>query len=246
MSNSDDYFSDMPEFVINDNDAEQLLQRDPDVHPHLDELATALEALNPDHLDFDVDSRAGRFSLRASALVREGSPKAAGGFLTRLVPRFGPVLVAVLVLAGATGLATTANASVPGDFLYGLDQAMEKVGVYNGGIDERLAEAEVLAERGETSEALDHLANSLPEDAGPASEALLRAAERLSTSGSSFVHPSLSEMLEWMATTDAEGREFGQGVAERARELGQGNGNRPENPGNGNGPPAEPPGRSGK
>lgn len=56
-----------------------------------------------------------------------------------------------------------------------------------------------------------------------ASDDLRRAAEAVLSNGSEQsleVRTAVAEMLQWMSTTDAEGREFGQGVAERARAIG--------------------------
>jgi hypothetical protein len=65
------------------------------------------------------------------------------------------------------------------------------------------------------------------EQASPnAADALEAAAERfgLHDNPSHMVRENVAEMLEWIAETDATGREFGQGVAERAREIGAGQG----------------------
>lgn len=56
----------------------------------------------------------------------------------------------------------------------------------------------------------------------PASEALLAAAAMIRENGSEAsadVHARVSEMLTWMATTEATGRDFGHGVSLRARGL---------------------------
>lgn len=55
-----------------------------------------------------------------------------------------------------------------------------------------------------------------------ASEELRRAAEAVLSGGSEQslrVRTAVAEMLQWMATTDAKGRDFGQGVAQRARAI---------------------------
>jgi len=52
---------------------------------------------------------------------------------------------------------------------------------------------------------------------------LRRAAEAVLSGGSEQslqVRTAVAEMLQWMSTTDAQGRDFGKGVAERARAIG--------------------------
>jgi len=191
--------------------------------------------------------------------------------------RLAPVLAAagaVFVLAGMTGVAAAADSSVPGDALYGVDRALENIGIGNGGITERLTEAEVLALDGDTEAALAHAGTALAEAGDERSaEALQATAERLRGVGSEAsetVSDNVADMLEWMATTDETGRAFGQGVAERARNIGadkgksdppsseRGNSGKEKTngndggiepagrPGNGNGPPQDiPPGQGG-
>ena len=69
--------------------------------------------------------------------------------------------MSILALVVFSGLGLAANAAVPGDFLYGLDLAMEKVGIGAGGIEERISEAQGLADRGQHAEAADHLKASI-------------------------------------------------------------------------------------
>jgi hypothetical protein len=81
--------------------------------------------------------------------------------------------IAVAVSTGAftlvslTGVGVAADRAVPGDFLYPLDRALEKVGLTSDIVEERLLEAITLAERGDmvlavqtANEALDELARS--------------------------------------------------------------------------------------
>ncbi|GBD85865.1 hypothetical protein BMS3Abin02_02286 [bacterium BMS3Abin02] len=65
------------------------------------------------------------------------------------------VLAASVALAAVTGgVGAIANQSAPGDPLYGVDIALEHVGVFNGGTTERLQEAQRLV-------AQDHIAEGL-------------------------------------------------------------------------------------
>lgn len=122
---------------------------------------------------------------------------------------------------GVVGGAAAADDAAPGDALYGVDRALEDLGIGDGGVDERVDEAIVLDEAGDSEGALEHVVEAVEEDSA-SSEALLGVAERLRTNGSEAsaeVHERVAAMLEWMATTDATGRDFGQGVSERARGL---------------------------
>lgn len=141
--------------------------------------------------------------------------------------RLAPIMAAasaLFVLAGMTGVAAAADSAGPGDILYGIDRALENIGVGNGGVAERLSEAEALALEGDAGAALDHAGDALAEAGDRLSaEALLATANRLRSQGSTASRTqkeSVAEMLEWMANTDETGRSFGQGVAERARNIG--------------------------
>ncbi len=177
--------------------------------------------------------------------------------------RFTPVLtttaLVMALLVGTSGLAFAANSSAPGDALYGIDRALENIGIADGGVSERLAEAQELVDGGEPVAGLEHAAEAYEDSGDQASaSALLATAEtlRANPNGSDNaidVRNGVADMLEWMATTEVTGRDFGQGIAERARQLGQAK-DKPNPPGqsegrqgnegngNGNGPPDGVPG----
>jgi hypothetical protein len=94
------------------------------------------------------------------------------------------VLAGTVALASVgTGLAVVADGTSPGDALYGLDRAMERVGVLDGGAAERLAEAEGLV--GVDLPAAMETAGEAAEaaGAGDAVEALNQAAARVALGG---------------------------------------------------------------
>lgn len=188
-----------------------------------------------------ADLAPGITTLRSLAIAPDGAHAARAGAVLAGVAASGNSPLAVpaasgssrwrvraaiaggLALAGAglVGGAAAADHAAPGDALYGLDRALEVVGVNDGGAAERIAEAISLDEAGDTEGALEHVAESLEGDEG-SSAALLAAAELIRSNGSEAsaeVHARVADMLEWMATTDATGRDFGQGVSERARGL---------------------------
>ncbi len=96
------------------------------------------------------------------------------------------VAAAALLVVGTAGLAVAADGAAPGDALYGVDRALEKVGLGSGGATERLEEASSLVERGRVAVGLDHAANALSELKGSpeiegAEAALHHAADQVST-----------------------------------------------------------------
>ena len=62
-----------------------------------------------------------------------------------------PASVLAIVLSFG-GVAYGANGPVPGDTLYGLDAALENVGIGGGGLEERLSEAGELIDDGQVDE----------------------------------------------------------------------------------------------
>jgi hypothetical protein len=129
--------------------------------------------------------------------------------------------VAALATVGVGSAAVASDGAAPGDLLYSVDQAFEAIGIGDGGIQERLDEATKLTENGQPDQALEHAANAYRKEGNDeAARALVQAAVSVQNQGaerSAEVRAQVSEMLQWMESTDAEGRNFGQGVSERAR-----------------------------
>jgi hypothetical protein len=121
------------------------------------------------------------------------------------------------------GAAVAADGAAPGDLLYSVDRALETVGICGGGTEERLQEAVKLADGGNLDQALRHAASAFGAEGDEDSAgALANAAEAVANQGSEQsleVRSRVSEMLTWMETTDAKGRDFGQGVSERAQTI---------------------------
>lgn len=229
MSRRDDYLDEMFTKRLSDEDVEAVLSgHSPDV-PELAEVALVLGRLDSS-LFAPTREDAAIFAYKASAVVREGESTelAATARFRRglsLTPRFAPAAVAAILLFGMTGVAFAANGSAPGDALYGIDRAMEVVGIGNGGAHERIAEANVLAEHGQTAEALDLLAESLDEESTEASQALEDASVRIreldaGSDNAKAVRSSVADMLHWMSLADLNREGFGHSVAERAKEIG--------------------------
>ncbi len=106
---------------------------------------------------------------------------------------------------------------------------MESMGIGDGGLSERLAEAGSLIKDGRVGQGLTAAAGAIAVQAGPsdgyarqAAEALLAAAESVARSGdaaSASVRAQVAEKLRFLATTDLAGNEFGQAVSDLARGI---------------------------
>lgn len=146
----------------------------------------------------------------------------------RLAPRLAGALTIVLLLTSFTGVAFAADDAVPGDTLYGFDRAIERIGMNDGGLRERLTEADALASRGQVDDGLAHATEALAEQSGTdaaadqAHAALLGAANALANCASGDVphlRARVAEMLKWMAGTETTGEEFARGVMAKASEI---------------------------
>ncbi len=132
--------------------------------------------------------------------------------------------IGALALSFAAVGAASADESAPGDALYGLDRALEVIGLGAGGVQERVDEATRLSDEGDDEGAIEFLSQELGDDGvSNAPVALMNAAATIRANGSESsadVHAAVADMLEWMAQTELTGRDFGQGVADHARMIG--------------------------
>jgi hypothetical protein len=167
------------------------------------------------------------WDLARAAVPRPAPP----GVLGRLRTRAAAALAAAFVTVGGLGgVAYAANGATPGDFLYGLDRALEAVGIGNGGASERIAEAIVLVEEGATGHGLAHAAKVVPDEAGNA--AVLTAADAVGPDVDTEVYDEVLALLTYLS--DNVGHIDGPTVAEYARAI---NGNQGGGPGSPIGPP---------
>jgi hypothetical protein len=137
------------------------------------------------------------------------------------------VAATVMSVGGLGGVAYAANGATPGDFLYGLDRALEAVGVGNGGASERIAEAIVLVQQGATGHGLEHAAGIVPDEAG-AGAAVLIAAEGVGFNVTAEVQDEVMALLTYLS--ENVGNIDGQTVAEFARAIHGNQGGAPETP----------------
>ena len=223
MSLSDGYYTDMSKSSVSDRQLAAALagteSADTDV---VDELVRGLRA-EVEMIGLPQDSES--HILAAMAAVTEPVPQVVAPHVPvsprRLRARLASVMASIMALLLATaGVGLAADGAAPGDPLYGLDLAMERVGIGNGKANERLSEAIALAEAGQLIRGLDHAAATLatlPDQAqaAAASEALADAAARLLENGNTptGVGDLLSDLASFLGTGD------GQSVAETARKI---------------------------
>ena len=149
------------------------------------------------------------------------------------------VLSAAFAMLLATAGIGLADDAVPGDPLYGLDLALENLGIGDGGASERAQEVLQLLAEGERGRALGHAAETvatLPEGASAAAaqEALQAVADKFSEDDSK-VPDGVAELLAALAESVGSGD--GESIAEIAKAI---------RASVGNGPPIAPPGLSGE
>ena len=137
-------------------------------HEDLADIASFLANIRDDVVAAPTPAEVDRFARRAASIARSAVAP------TRTATRPGrdrisltalrthsATAVAIVALAVFSALGLTANAAVPGDLLYGLDLAMEKVGIGNGSLQERLSEATVLIDRDDQAGAIELLSSSI-------------------------------------------------------------------------------------
>lgn len=164
-------------------------------------------------------------------------------------PRKAVVVLVTTALFGISNvaLAATADPAIPGDALYGIDRAYERVadlaGLGGPRVTERLAETGALVEQGRLAEALELVQETLGkvlESDDPQAEL-----EELTAASANVPGPVSDLVLEGLvavAQGTAAGNLTGEDVAALARELGEqlreARSNRPDDAG----PPAGVPG----
>lgn len=252
MSDFGVYDDEMLNNRFSDQDVERLLSGGMPEDEDLAGLAPILETLHGGERRPLPEERIARFAAQAAEIAMSTRPEPAGTavpertttrsrrFVLALRQKMATGLAAALLLSGMTGVAVASNHAAPGDPLYGLDRALEAVGIGDGGAAERIAEAQVLFNQGQIAEAVAHAAEAVEVTkiegeseieanieaitSEEASDALLTAAEKLrgNTDGSDHaidVRNNVATLLEYMATTTDTGSDFGQGVAALARQI---------------------------
>jgi hypothetical protein len=243
MSGFDDYEDEMANNRFSDSDIEQLLSGRATANVELSALAPVLQKLREQSIRGVSEDEVAAFAVIAAEAARSAIPvvskpgreAAPARRLRFLRPRLATALTLVFLLSGMTGLAFAADGAAPGDALYGLDRALERIGIGNGAAAERIAEAQALFQEGLVSEAMAHTAGAieesddgiLGEDASDAAEALLGAADAVTSTDqgeADAVRASVAEMLSWMAANASSedpltGSEFSEMVAGFAKGI---------------------------
>jgi hypothetical protein len=266
VSGHDDCIDDMSPTQATDQDIEILLSggvpRDPGIAA-LDGFVQALRSLRPEQ---QPDVRVSQLVAQAASLAGEGASSPPS---LRLVPRprrrfsfrLAPMAAALsgFLVMGMTSVAVAADGAAPGDFLYGIDRALENLGVGDGGIDERITEAGDLMTHGAPVDALIHLDESLVDDEDQVTEEVTARVQIHLDLADSMINPTAVDVQVTVASIRAfieahrgngvgvDGSEFGQGVSENAKGddqqptgegasgsqgQGQGNGNQGQGRGN--------------
>ena len=223
---------------ISTDNAERLLSGAP-TDGGLDDLALLLGALRTAESPAVDSALVDRFAIEAAAIARRSQDRPAITAPTatvrlRLRHRVATVAAAItLVLGSGAGMAIAADGAAPGDALYGLDKALERVGIGDGGAAERLQEATDLATAGQLARGLEHAAEVVaashdgePGDVSDAvTEALRTAAERLSTivapnggTTGEQLHKAVADVLGYLS--DNVGDVDGRKVAEMSQKIG--------------------------
>lgn len=226
---------------ISDQDIERLVQGNGPENEELARLGEALQSWQADFTRTPTDEQVAAFASQAAVIARqtrpEPTPKAtrapSKNRFRALKAKLATAMAAVLIVSGMTGVAVASDGAAPGDALYGLDRALESVGINNGGAAERIEEAQALLDAGLVGEAVEHTAEAFEDDetATEVVNALLNAADRVRTNAgnrnATDTANSVADMLETLAAAE-KGPGFGQMVSEMARNI---NGTTPEKTG---------------
>ena len=236
MRRGSDYREEMFNTTFSEDEMEQLLTGSPDASGELSDLAEFVEMMRSLDNNYPSESAVNRFAAEAASLARAARPPAAGARSSHrrsrlrwaLRPQVATVALLVLMVAGMTGVAAAADAASPGHQLYGLDRALERIGIGAGSADERLEEASQLLAEGEARQALEHATEALDGDGEEevliALEVAIDGVDSADEQDGNAVQEKVRALLAYMsqnigAGVGADGREFGQGVAELARGI---------------------------
>ena len=256
MSRPDDYEAEMAQSTLSDLEMERLLTGMPPEKDTAAQLVALIDLIRGEGDRTPSEATVTRVASQAASLVRAAATatiparpsRPTAGW--RLRPQVAVVAGAIVVFGAFSGVAVAADGAAPGDALYGIDRALERVGIGAGHAEERLEEARTLLSEGEASEALRHATEVLTEEedgteVGDARAALEDAAATLendSQPSNNRTREEVTALLDYIRANrgpyvGTDGKEFGQGVADLAHEINPGGEGGPptSNPGQGNG-----------
>lgn len=252
MSRPDDYEAEMAQ-TLSDLEMERLLSGNNPENDEAADLVALLDLIRAGGDRSPSEAAVALVATQAASIARTaptaGAPIRRPGRTAgwKLRPQVAVVAGAIVVFGAFSGVAVAADGAVPGDALYGIDRALEKIGIGAGHAEERLEEARALLSDGEASEAVRHVTEVLTEEedgseVGDARAALEDAAVTLEDDGQLSSTPAREDvavLLDYLRANigddvGADGKEFGQGVADLARDI---------DPGGDGGPPTSNPGQ---
>ncbi|MGA9594774.1 MAG: hypothetical protein WBV06_01340 [Acidimicrobiia bacterium] len=250
MSDLGDYQGEMGRESITEAEIERLLTGSSATGGELAPLADLLAALRTDCADELEEEAIAGFVTAAvagsTAALDSPAPAISRSSFGALKRRAAAIATAVAVVVGGTsGLALAADGAKPGDLLYGVDRALETVGIGAGAQHERLSEAEALLDAGEIQRGLQHAAEALDEHvSGSAAAAALEAAAKRMEDSAGPNRDSVDTLLSYLAANidDLDGRQVAELAAEIGKPTPPATATVSDTPGNS---PAEPPGLTG-
>jgi hypothetical protein len=198
---------------LSDREIEQLLTRSPLARDDLSDLEGFVAVLSSEQ------PAPGDLSPMASSLAAVA--RSTGRPMRQPLRRLSLATALVFVLMLFSGIALAADGSGPGNPLYRIDQALEKIGIGAGGDDERLEEFQHLLEKGSSTQALEFLEDVI--GVGVTREDVLDAAS--ASNAPADVQQKVADLHEFITGNRGkdqglDGADFGQGVAEIARSNG--------------------------
>ncbi|HVR78301.1 MAG TPA: hypothetical protein VMS99_07895 [Acidimicrobiia bacterium] len=243
MSRFDDYPGDMFATTVTDEDIELLLAGSAPANQELAELAAFVDLIRATSVQMPSESQIVEVASQAATIARSTAPstgarrrvRSRARVWWRWRPQVALTLGAVLVTFTFAGVATASNNAAPGDALYAIDLALERIGIGAGHVEERLDEANALLSSGKTDLALAHAAQAIDLSTADSDEvaaleeakaALIEAAELIDAGPGTdalLMHENVSALLVFIhenhQMTGVDKKEFGQRVAALAREI---------------------------
>lgn len=235
---------------LSDHDVELLLCGKSPENKALTPLAPMLSAFHKVTWPAPAEEAVAKLASEAASIARSVTsgvaPKSSRPalrirFLAPAVKRgLATGMAGVLLVSGLAGVAVASDDAAPGDFLYGIDRALESIGVGAGGASERISEAWALFESGHVADAVSHATQAVDVlgSADPTSQLSIETANRADAlrsaaakvgfgdddSASAEVRAAVSAMLNEIAAglkdPAFEGGILGQSIAEVARLIG--------------------------
>ncbi|MEE8405944.1 MAG: hypothetical protein V3S32_02215 [Acidimicrobiia bacterium] len=147
--------------------------------------------------------------------------------------------VSLMMIVGMTGVAWAADSAVPGDWNYGIDRALESLGIGAGGAEERLQELAVVSEDGHVRgvRIASRSGGDVVAGSGDPVVGLEKAAASVDTpirgsQSATDVGEAVSALLGYLANPDGVRPNISELAQQFKQDLGSSESNRPEvNPG---------------